>query len=266
MKKGIPNSPNGEVPSHLNSLQFGFENNAWENNKKKELPPLKETVQIYRKQNSGKHQELFDKWHSERIDCESKDRSQTSLTNITHQVANIGYTDDNNGDFQNCDKTIENSYSKVDITNENTSSAHRDCVDQFENFDLIQEPKFVFSKKNSNTNLSKDYQKIALELALPDSKKIKKKDEKNVLPDMVLVFNVDDSDVVHKKERDVFESLIQDEDVTIVYNVINENVFVELYASFERLCQEAETVALEMPLEGVQQFLITLHSVFTLNF
>jgi hypothetical protein len=264
MRKSILTSLSGE-----NSSQFPIENNTWETQRKKELPPLKETVQIYRKQNAGKQQELFDKWHdtnhtphqevnilrnknenSKEVYFEDDRNScQTSLTN-NNQLTNIENEDHHKGDEEMNRTNRKIDFSVVDVPNEEIPHAHTECA-EFENLNVTQKPKVIFSKENDNKNLNKDYQKLALELVHQDSKKSKRKRNNSFLPDIVLVFNVDDSDILHKKEREIFESKIKDEDVNIVYNIIENTVFVELYASFERLCQEAETVALEMPLEGV---------------
>ena len=107
------------------------------------------------------------------------------------------------------------------------------------------------NKNNRGETGKTDYRKVALDLAVQRSSKVQQKDTRESLPDFVLAYDVHDMDALHKKEREIFEAKIQDEDITIVYDIVGNSMFVQLYPTFERLCHEAEAVALEMPLEGV---------------
>ena len=55
-----------------------------------------------------------------------------------------------------------------------------------------------------------------------------------------------------KRKRKRFEDALRKERFTIV-EVIGDKVFKKLHCQFERLCEEAERVKLEMPLEGVSK-------------
>ena len=73
--------------------------------------------------------------------------------------------------------------------------------------------------------------------------------------DYVLVHSRDGSeDRQNEETRNMFEDALRKERFTIGEPVvIGDKVFKKLHCQFERLCEEAEQVKLEMPLEGVSK-------------
>ena len=107
----------------------------------------------------------------------------------------------------------------------------------------------TISVKSLDVSEKQDYRELALKLAsnyLP-----KPEERKYKYCDYILTYETDDSDLLHMNDRDAFESALSDENFELIKCVIGKQTFVELYCSFERLCQEAETIFLEMPLAGV---------------
>ena len=51
-----------------------------------------------------------------------------------------------------------------------------------------------------------------------------------------------------------FEMAMQQEEVEVQEEGIGDNVLMKLHVPFKRLCQEAERIKLEMPLEGVRKY------------
>ena len=62
--------------------------------------------------------------------------------------------------------------------------------------------------------------------------------------------------------RQKFQAALMAEGVLIQKDVIEENVLLKLHVPFQRLCEEAERIQLEMPLSGVSDTFIVqrLHS------
>ena len=290
-----------ELSSSLDKNNTLFENKRWEindSNRKKELPPLKETVSIYRKENPKKQKELYEKWHANENSTTNQFESDDSKTNFFNKeesetisnkstpnnfFENNNFADEDDASYSNdlTDNKITNKDNRTtvkvidetpasdrtsrritfsvdeEIRPDSQSSLKRDLfaasnpdigssnADKTNNY--INNNNHYNNEESSKT----DYRKLALDLASQHSSKGKEKDKRESLPDFVLVYNVHDADALHKKERELFEAKIQEEDIAIVYDIVDNNMFVQLYPTFERLCQEAEAVALEMPLEGV---------------
>ena len=71
--------------------------------------------------------------------------------------------------------------------------------------------------------------------------------------DYVLVHSKDGSeDPQNEEKRKIFEDALRKERFTIE-EFIGDKVFKKLHCQFERLCEEAERVKLEMPLEEVSE-------------
>eukprot|EP00111_Clytia_hemisphaerica_P008657 TCONS_00025310-protein len=278
----------GEHKTHgeeANSRLAGlFEHSKWDMNdthRKKELPPLKDTVSILRKKNSKKQKELAEKWHEKTTPAKVKKElgfdssdSRTNLVEIeesprrnnnklqqresvgdNYSFVNPGF--DNNLKYKNdniYEKESNNNKINLESNSENiartNSLTHKENLFKVVNRDTTLDLEDDINNNDDDGEESKtDYRKLALELAT-NSSKSKKNIERYSLPDFVLTYNIHDSDTLHKKERETFEAKMRDEDIKIAYDIIGENMYVQLYPTFERLCQEAETVALEMPLEG----------------
>ena len=95
----------------------------------------------------------------------------------------------------------------------------------------------------------KDIRKLALELAITRSSEVKT--NKVLHHDYVLVHKTGDSFNLHEKMRKKYESELHDQGFRLDRKYTADKTFVVLHCSFERLCEEAEKVSLEMPLEGV---------------
>lgn len=95
-----------------------------------------------------------------------------------------------------------------------------------------------------------DYRELAIKLA-NDYSRPKTVKRKRTFVDYVLVFDNDDESEFNEKQREIFEKALSDEDIDVSRTPIGNHTYVELCCSFERLCQEAETIFLEMPLLGV---------------
>ena len=286
--------------SPLKKNKVLFSDDPWEisdSHRKKELPPLKDTVSIYRKENPQRQKELIEKWH------DNEGKTNTNVTNNesfvledsnanvyddkdpeSAQDQTIGYVNNsfmNNNEQINTsplpnqvdENIIEKSQTPEIIDKSNRKITFMVSEKDSSNSGLSNKPGVVRSssptyirnnnydnnagyKDDNNKDYSEetgktDYRKVALDLASQRSSKNQQKDKRESLPDFVLVYNVHDVNALHKKEREIFEAKIKEEDIEIVYDIVGENMFVQLYPTFERLCQEAEAVALEMPLEGV---------------
>ena len=72
--------------------------------------------------------------------------------------------------------------------------------------------------------------------------------------DYVLVHRTGDNNTATEKLRQCFEAVLHEEGFKIERKYTTERTFVILHCSFERLCEEAEHVALQMPLAGVSIF------------
>lgn len=96
----------------------------------------------------------------------------------------------------------------------------------------------------------KDLRKLALHLAI--SKSSEGKNNKFLHHDYVLVHRTGDNRNLHEKLRKKYESGLHAQGFRVDRKYTAENTFVVLHCSFERLCEEAEHVSLEMPLAGVR--------------
>lgn len=286
--------------SPLKKNKVLFSDSPWEisdSHRKKELPPLKDTVSIYRKQNPQKQKELFEKWHDSEGNTSNASNNRSfdsgdSNVNLynkkdseSSQDQTLGYVNNsymNNNEHINIsplpnqvDEDIIEKCETPEITNKSSRKitftvSEKDQPDSelSSRPDVVRSsnPTYISNNNNDNNNMEyedgnnidqreetgkTDYRKVALDLASQRSSKIQQKDERKSLPDFVLIYNVHDVNALHKKEREIFEAKIKEEDIEIFYDIVGDSMFVQLYPTFERLCQEAEAVALEMPLEGV---------------
>ena len=97
----------------------------------------------------------------------------------------------------------------------------------------------------------KDPRKLAIHLALNRSKEGSR--QKFLHFDFVLVHKPGENNNVHEKLRERFESHLTDQGFRIERKYTTERTFLILHCSFDRLCEEAELVCLEMPLAGVRR-------------
>lgn len=97
----------------------------------------------------------------------------------------------------------------------------------------------------------KDLRKLALHLAM--SKSEEGKNSKYLHHDYVLVHRTGDNRNLHEKLRKKFEAELHLQGFRVERKYTSNKTFVILHCSFERLCEEAEHVSLEMPLAGVSQ-------------
>lgn len=94
----------------------------------------------------------------------------------------------------------------------------------------------------------KDLRKLALHLAM--SKSEEGKNSKYLHHDYVLVHRTGDNRNLHEKLRKKFEAELHLQGFRVERKYTSNKTFVILHCSFERLCEEAEHVSLEMPLAG----------------
>lgn len=94
----------------------------------------------------------------------------------------------------------------------------------------------------------KDLRKLALHLAM--SKSDEGKNSKFLHYDYVLVHRTGDNRNLHEKLRKKYEAELHSQGFRVERKYTANKTFVILHCSFERLCEEAEHVSLEMPLAG----------------
>ena len=70
--------------------------------------------------------------------------------------------------------------------------------------------------------------------------------------DYILVHKTGDTRNLQEKLRKQYESELHAQGFRVERKYTAEKTFVILHCSFERLCEEAEKVSLEMPLAGVR--------------
>lgn len=97
----------------------------------------------------------------------------------------------------------------------------------------------------------KDIRKLALHLAI--SRSSEGKNNKFLHHDYVLVHKTGDNRNLHEKLRKKYESELHAQGFRVDRKYTADKTFVVLHCSFERLCEEAEKVSLEMPLAGVSE-------------
>ena len=104
------------------------------------------------------------------------------------------------------------------------------------------------------------YSPIALkpdvrELAIEQALKCQHREQKEVWHhDHVLVYKTGDNHTTSEKLRHRFEACLNKEGFKIAQKYTTERTYVVLHCSFERLCEEAEHVTLQMPLAGVSHY------------
>ena len=121
---------------------------------------------------------------------------------------------------------------------------------------------------DSHEGLSRvDYRELAVKLASDYNRPATVAKRKRKFVDYVLVFSKDDDSEFNESQRRGFEGLLEAEGIDVYRCHIGSYVYVELCCSFERLCQEAEAIFLEMPLVGVSLIRPNLHpAIFLLSF
>ena len=116
--------------------------------------------------------------------------------------------------------------------------------------DIHQELNYNTYPPRSKINHDEtDLRKLALQLAI--SKSSEGKNNKFLHQDYVLVHKTGDNRNVHEKLRKKYESELHAQGFRVDRLYTADKTFVVLHCSFERLCEEAEKVSLEMPLAGV---------------
>ena len=105
------------------------------------------------------------------------------------------------------------------------------------------------TSSNGSVN-APDYRKMAMDLAVSRTKSELKRRKRNYC-DYVLVYEANDKDVYHVTDREKFQKSIERKGLTLVETEYDGTIFVEIYANFELLMEEAEKVNLQMPLTAV---------------
>ncbi len=99
-----------------------------------------------------------------------------------------------------------------------------------------------------------DYRELAIRMANNYNKPTVER-RKRKFVDYVLVYDANDTSDMNCVQRKAFQNALANEKIAVTETPIGRHIFVELCCSFERLCQEAESIFLEMPLVGVRSFL-----------
>ena len=107
----------------------------------------------------------------------------------------------------------------------------------------------------------KDARKLALHLAI--NKSTEGKNSKFSHFDYVLAHKTGDNLNVHERLREKYESELHEQGFRVERKHTTQRTFAVLQCSFERLCEEAEHVSLEMPLAGVSQLMMKEFLMFT---
>lgn len=128
------------------------------------------------------------------------------------------------------------------------------CGDETHELTLSEDSLSNALDRNDSTKviLKPDYRKIALDIATNPKVKVKGKRE-NKYCDFVLVHDLESNDVSLHNERTSFEKELKKDGLDIVRTTMGSKVFVEIYATFHRLCKEAENIYLNMDLKGVSK-------------
>lgn len=104
-----------------------------------------------------------------------------------------------------------------------------------------------------------DYREMAIRLANSYSRPSTSCRKRRLFTDYLLVFDQDDDSEYMESQRDNFEKLLCKEGMQVHRIHAGKHVYVEICCSFERLCQEAEAVFLEMPLIGVSMLIMVIN-------
>ena len=218
---------------------------------KKKLPPLQRKTESddepqHRKESVGA---LIATIHetSEEPNYHDNDEDNDNDTNNY-------YNDECGGDNTDGGKSSRG----LSLLSSNNHSEHRVIIkdDGEEDEDEKEEVFFTMSNTHNHHKAislkqeNPDYRKIAIELASV-KKNAGKQNRLKSCCDYALVYEVDDQDVITSTERAQFEAALKEDGLELVYTLHGELMFVEVYASFERLCKQAEAIYLDMPLEGV---------------
>lgn len=108
----------------------------------------------------------------------------------------------------------------------------------------------IDSNDNCEGLLRVDYRELAVKLANDYNRPATVVKRRRKFVDYVLVFSKDDDSEFNESQRQSFEGLLETEGIDVSRCHIGNHVYVELCCSFDRLCQEAEAIFLEMPLVG----------------
>ena len=175
------------------------------------------------------------------------------------------YNDECGGDNTDRRKTSRG----LSLLSNNNHSEHRVIIEDDGEEDEDEKEEVFFTMSNTHNHYkaislkqeNPDYRKIAIELASAKKSTGKQKRLKSYC-DYALVYELDDQDVITSTERARFEAALKEDGLELVYTLHGELMFVEVYASFERLCKQAEAIYLDMPLEGVSS---TNENIFKVN-
>ena len=167
---------------------------------------------------------------------------------------NSYYNDECGGDNTDGRKTSRG----LSLLSNNNHSEHRVIIEDDGEEDEDKKEEVFFTMLNTHNHHkaislkqeNPEYRKIAIELASAKKSTGKQKRLKSYC-DYALVYELDDQDVIRSTERARFEAALKEDGLELVYTLHGELMFVEVYASFERLCKQAEAIFLDMPLEGV---------------
>ena len=154
-----------------------------------------------------------------------------------------------------------NSETKLNISNEDESREGKNDVE------VYSYRKENSRQSNSDENASPvptlsdvpaciNYKEMAIRMANSYSRPQCPKRSRTFV-DYVLFFESDDISELFEEQRQNFEKTLEDEKISIVRTKIGKRVYVELCCSFERLCEEAEAIFLQMPLVGVCSLFFT---------
>lgn len=132
---------------------------------------------------------------------------------------------------------------------------------------ISQDASIDIIKKNKGSSKlgHVDFREMAIRLANDYSRPNTTTRRKRTFVDYVLVFDKDDESEFNENQRKQFESLLTTEGIEIHRTQIGNHVYAELCCSFERLCLEAESIFLEMPLIGVSISLAIIYFLTIIN-
>ncbi|XP_065667826.1 anoctamin-3 isoform X3 [Hydra vulgaris] len=229
--------------------------------KKTQLPPLKNTVDFYKKskaltkdlahspESNLLHENILPMTDKSFVEKSSvikdfykelkpinnkADNQNNNVMKNSKDLFNIGIT---NSVYQKCESSNDNDETPIgsELVSPNRETAE---------FEFL----FLNSKENKNTlnkiNSDNIYSKV---------KAHKKKNKHRKICDFILVHNVLDDNIENNLQRKSFVNQMKSDGLEISEKVIGELVFTEIHAPFNRLCKEAELVSLHMPLEGANE-------------
>lgn len=148
------------------------------------------------------------------------------------------------------DRNIDSSIPLEDLGSRETERKHKAVCDSSLQ-QAMESVEFIpVLTTNTDTN-SKDVRHLALQQAINRSKNHGTDRKRHT--DYVLVHKTGDHNHSNNRLREIFEAVLEEEGFKIERKYTTMHSFVILHCPFERLCIEAEFVALEMPLAGVSK-------------